>query len=184
MFHCWVYASCSWIYWTFSFQIHQDQYGPTCCIYWYNQLMFITFLNFHKESYFVGSGLFHLINVVYCIFLKEPRKIEESRKISLKSLFSVSHFIDSLRTVTRKRKHYGREKILCLLLGLFVLSNVLYGELDILYIFLLNIGAAQVFDYVLGLKNILGAISLLVILPLTKWIFFIIFIWKKQKLFL
>ena len=48
------------------------------------------------------------------------------------------------------------------------MQNVIAGELDILYIFLANTGTAHVFDYFFGFKNFLGAVALLVILPIAK----------------
>ena len=54
------------------------------------------------------------------------------------------------------------------LLALFITTNVIVGEIDITYIFLANINAAQFFEYFFGFKNAFSAIGLLAILPLLK----------------
>ena len=63
---------------------------------------------------------------------------------------------------------WGRATLLLLLIALFIVQNVVVGELDILYIFLANINAEGIFDYFFGFKNCLGALSLLVLLPVAK----------------
>ena len=52
--------------------------------------------------------------------------------------------------------------------SLFLVQNVISGESDILYIFLTNINSAQVFDYLFGFRNLVGAVGLILILPLLK----------------
>ena len=54
------------------------------------------------------------------------------------------------------------------LCSLFVVQNVIVGELGILYIFLTNINIAQVFDYLSGFRNLIGALGLLVVMPIFK----------------
>ena len=109
-----------------------------------------------------------MVNIVYCLNLKEPTKIELKKEINIKNLFSFSHFLESFKTVFLPREGSGRIVLISLLLGLFIVQNVLGGELDILYVFLANTGSAHVFDYFFGFKNFLGAVALLVVLPLAK----------------
>ena len=115
-----------------------------------------------------ASGLCHLMNIIYCLNLKEPTRIEKKKEITIKSLFSFSHFLESFKTVLAPRDGSGRIILISLLFGLFIVQNVIGGELDILYVFLANIGTAHVFDYFFGFKNFLGAVALLVVLPFAK----------------
>jgi len=126
-------------------------------------------LSLSPLAVFIASGFCHLVNIVYCLNLKEPTKIEQKKEINIKNLFSFSHFLESFKTVFLPREGSGRIVLISLLLGLFIVQNVLGGELDILYVFLANTGSAHVFDYFFGFKNFLGAVALLVVLPLAKW---------------
>ena len=54
------------------------------------------------------------------------------------------------------------------LCSLFVVQNVIVGEQGILYIFLANINIAQVFDYLSGFRNLIGALGLLLMMPIFK----------------
>jgi len=127
-------------------------------------------LSLSPLAVFIASGCCHLVNIIYCANMKDPTKIQQKKKkITFRSLFSFSHFLDSFKTVIAPREGSRRALLIILLLGLFIVQNVIAGELDILYIFLANIGASHVFDYFFGLKNFLGAVALLVILPIAKW---------------
>eukprot|EP00091_Calanus_sinicus_P007592 TRINITY_DN18708_c0_g1_i1.p1 TRINITY_DN18708_c0_g1~~TRINITY_DN18708_c0_g1_i1.p1 ORF type:complete len:340 (-),score=55.39 TRINITY_DN18708_c0_g1_i1:179-1198(-) len=126
-------------------------------------------LSISPLAVFIASGCCHLLNIIYCLNLKEPAKIEKTKNITLKNLFSFSHFVDSFKTVIAPREGYGRMILISLLFAIFFVVNVIGGELDILYVFLANIGSAHVFDYFFGFKNFLGAVALLVVLPFAKW---------------
>ena len=75
---------------------------------------------------------------------------------------------DSIKTIFTKRENNRRGQLLMALCSLFVVQNVIVGELGILYIFLTNINMAQVFDYLSGFKNLIGALGLLVVMPIFK----------------
>jgi len=119
---------------------------------------------------FIASGCCHLVNIFYCLMMKDPMSVEKKKKIRLASLFSFSHFIDSFKTVIAPRKGSARTSLFCLLIGLFIVQNLIVGELDILYPFLAHVGSANIFDYFFGLKSFFGALSLLLILPIAKWL--------------
>jgi len=118
---------------------------------------------------FLASGLCHLLNIVYCINMRDPTQVERKQKITLNSLFSMKHFLECFKTVLLPRESSGRIVLILLLCSIFIVQNVNSGEFDILYIFLANIGTAHIFDYFFGFKNFLGALALLVILPTAKW---------------
>jgi len=101
--------------------------------------------------------------------MKDPTKSDKKKKITVSNLFAFSHFVDSFKTVIAPREGSRRTILITLLVALFVVQNLIAGELDILYIFLANTGTASIFDYFFGFKNFLGAVALLVILPLAKW---------------
>jgi len=101
--------------------------------------------------------------------IKDPMKVEKRKKIRLASLFSFSHFIDSFKTVVAPRQGSARTSLFCLLIGLFIVQNMIVGELDILYPFLAQVGSANIFDYFFGLKSFFGAVSLLLIIPISKY---------------
>lgn len=122
----------------------------------------------HLRTIFIASGCCHLINILYCISMKDPTKNDKKKKITVSNLFAFSHFVDSFKTVIAPREGSRRAILITLLFALFIVQNIIPGELDILYIFLANTGIAHIFDYFFGFKNFLGAIALLVILPLAK----------------
>jgi len=126
-------------------------------------------LSFGPLAVFIASGCCHLINILYCISMKDPTKNDKKKKITVSNLFAFSHFVDSFKTVIAPREGSRRAILITLLFALFIVQNIIPGELDILYIFLANTGIAHIFDYFFGFKNFLGAIALLVILPLAKW---------------
>ena len=166
MLSCGVHDSSLCNCWTFSFKVLEAFPQPTGCLHWYAALAFLT--SCFDFTIVSASGCCHLVNNIYCANMKDPTKIQQKQKITFRSLFSSSHFLDSFKTVIAPREGSRRALLIILLLGLFIVQNVITGELDILYIFLANIGAAHVFDYFFGLKNFLGAVALLVILPIAK----------------
>ena len=117
---------------------------------------------------FLASGVCYVVQLVYCLTLKEPTKPAEREKPTFSRLFSPVHLINSMKTIFIRRENRGRSCLLITLGSLFVVQNVISGESDILYIFLTNINSAQVFDYFFGFKNLVGAIGLILILPMLK----------------
>ena len=117
---------------------------------------------------FSASGACYVVQLVYCLTLKEPTKLAEREKPTLARLFSPVHLLDSMKTIFIRRENGGRCALLMTLSSLFVVQNVISGESDILYIFLSNINCAQVFDYFFGFRNLVGALGLILILPLLK----------------
>jgi len=121
---------------------------------------------------FAASLLCHIAVILYCITLKEPlkSKSDEERKITCAKLFSPKHLIDSFKTIFAPRPNKGRVILLLQLLCLFITMNIISGEHDILYVFLANINAANIFDYFFGFKNFMGAVALLTVLPVLKFL--------------
>ena len=122
---------------------------------------------FH-DILFSASGVCYVVQFIYCLTLTEPTKLEERQRPSLAGLFSPVHLINSIKTIFVRRENRGRSALLITLSSLFVVQNVISGESDILYIFLTNINSAQVFDYLFGFRNLVGAVGLILILPLLK----------------
>ena len=121
-----------------------------------------------NDILFSASGVCYVVQLVYCLTLKEPTKLAEREKPTLARLFSPVHLVNSIKTIFIRRENGGRCALLITLSSLFVVQNVISGESDILYIFLTNINSAQVFDYFFGFRNLVGAVGLIVILPLLK----------------
>lgn len=120
---------------------------------------------------FIVQGFFHLLNILYCIFLPDP--VEEERKtepVSIAKLFSVKHLIDSVRTVMKKRPGRNRTILLCLLMSTFIVSSTVSGWHDILGIHFYFIGQIQNFNYFYCFKNLMNALACLLLLPLAKWL--------------
>ena len=115
-----------------------------------------------------GSGLCYVFQFIYCFRLKEPESVGELEKISLSALFSPVHLVNSFKTVFKQRENGGRPVLLLTLMSLLILGITLNGESDILYIFMANIQTNDYFQYYLGFKNALGALALLLGLPVLK----------------
>ena len=121
-----------------------------------------------NQSRVTASGICYTLQLLYCLSLREPRPRDQRIRPSLSSLLSPQHLVNSIKTVFVRRENNGRRDLLLALSSLFIVQNVISGESDILYIFLANINTAEFFDYFYGFRNLMGAIALLVILPVLK----------------
>ena len=115
-----------------------------------------------------GSGLCYVFQFIYCFSLKEPESESEPEKIRLSALFSPVHLVNSFRTVFKQRENRGRPILLLTLMSLFIVQITVCGEADILYIFMANIQTNDYFQYYFGFKNGIGALTLLLGLPVLK----------------
>ena len=86
----------------------------------------------------------------------------------MRTLFNPVHLVNSFETVFKQRQCGGRAILLLTLTSLFIVSTTICGESDILYIFMANIQTNQYFQYYYGFKNGLGALTLLLGLPVLK----------------
>jgi len=117
---------------------------------------------------FIAGGVCYVLQFLYCLTLTEPTKLSERERLTVSGLFSPVHLINSIKTIFVRRENRGRAALLLTLSSLFVVQNVIAGESDILYIFLANINTAHVFEYFFGFRNLVGALGLILILPLLK----------------
>ena len=115
-----------------------------------------------------GSGLCYVFQFIYCFRLKEPKSGKELETISLRALFSPAHLVNSFKAVFKQRENGGRAVLLLTLMSLFIVQMTFSGESDILYIFMANIQTKDYFQYYFGFKNGLGALTLLLGLPVLK----------------
>ena len=116
----------------------------------------------------LGSGLCYVFQFIYCFRLKEPESATEPEEIRLSALFSPAHLVNSFKTVFKQRENRGRPILLLTLMSLFIVQITICGESDILYIFMANIQTKDYFQYYYGFKNGLGALTLLLVLPVLK----------------
>ncbi|XP_065577143.1 proton-coupled folate transporter-like isoform X3 [Artemia franciscana] len=116
----------------------------------------------------------HSLICFYVIFLipevSPPQSVGTTSKSCARYL-SCEDFIGSVKTVTKKRDEHRRTIIVLLLIASFVVMTVTAGEMDVAFLYTHNyplLWDYELYSYYFGLKYGLGALALLVVMPLAR----------------
>jgi len=127
---------------------------------------------FGDLAVFCVHSLCHIVNLLYCLCLPEPRSTKAEAP-SVKKLLSFYHFRDSLKTVAASRTGQRRTAVISLLIAFFFFQTANNGEQDVLFLFLKDtLGyptAGSLFKTFYGFRNGLSAAALFALLPLLKY---------------